>query len=180
MTSMNMGKRIIERDGYKCLYCPQPFTERHPAEIEHLDNNHRHNEIWNKTFVHHDCNCKKKFNIDLQVIANEKIASNKKYLSVSAGMKANVGTTEDLTSCQAINRINFKIAEQYALEHIVVDGYLLVREAVNEITGITKKNNNTGSQQAVYRYFHTLCTSAYGYEFASNENGQDIMRKAEN
>ena len=91
-------------------------------------------------------------------------------------MNKSVGTTEHLTSCQAISANNFKIAEQHVLEHTVTDGYLVVKDGVNDVVGICRKNDNTGSESAVYRYFHILCSNAYGYEFASM-NGVDIIRR---
>ena len=168
---------IVERDGYRCLYCPEPFTANHPAEREHLDNNPDNNEIWNKTFAHHECNNRKKLNTDMQIFANEKIESNKRYVYVGERTLADTGTTEEVTSCQAISTTNFRIAEQYLTEHTLVDGDLLLKDTVKNIVGICRKNNGTGSQQAVYRYIDTLTSSVYPFTLSVNAKGQTIIRR---
>jgi len=168
---------IVERDGYRCLYCPEPFTPNHPAEREHLDNNPDNNQIWNKTFAHHECNNRKKFNTDMQIIAREQIASNKRYVYEGERTLADTGTTEELTSCQAISKINFKIAEQYLTEHTLLDDELLLKDTVRDIVAICKKNNGTGSQQAVYRYIEILTSSVYPFTICLNAKGQDFIRR---
>ncbi len=168
---------IVERDGYRCLYCPEPFTANHPAEREHLDNNTDNNELWNKTFTHHECNNRKKLNTDMQILAQEKIESNKKYVYKGERMLADTGTTEELTSCQAISKINFKVAEQYLTEHTLTDDELLLRDAIRDIVGICKKSNDTGSQQAVRRYIEILTSSAYPFTLSLNAKGQTIIRR---
>jgi len=168
---------IIERDGDGCVYCPEQFTPTHPREWEHLNNDHDENAIWNKAFSHHECNNKKKLNTDMQMFANEKIESNKKYVYKGERTLADTGTTEELTSCQAISKINFRIAEQYLTEHTVVDGDILLIDAVKDITGICKKNNDTGSQQAVRRYIDILTSSAYPFTLSLNAKGQTIIRR---
>jgi len=168
---------IIERDGIGCVYCPEPFTPTHPHEWEHLDNNPDNNELWNKGFNHHECNNRKKLNTDMQILANNKIESNKKYVYVGERMYADTGTTEELNSCQAINRINFKMAEQYVTEHTLIDGDLILPDTIRDIVGLCKKNNGTGSHQAVRRYIDTLTSSFYPFTLSLNEKGQTIIRR---
>jgi len=169
---------IVERDGYRCLYCPEPFTANHPPEYEHLDNNPDNNEIWNKTFAHHECNNRKKLYGDLQILAREKIESNKKYVYVCERMDADLGTTEHLTSCQAIHKINYPLAEQFIQEHTLVDGNIILKDGVNAITNLCFDNNQTGSQSAVYRYIDSLCNPINGkYTLSTNSQGKTIIRR---
>jgi len=168
---------IIERDGDGCVFCPKPFTPTHPREWEHLDNNPDNNELWNKAFTHHDCNNRKTRNSDMVILAQEKIESNKRYVYVGERTLADTGTTEELTSCQAINRINFRIAEQYVTEHTLIDGDLLLSNTIRDIVGLCRKNNGTGSQQAVRRYIDTLTSSFYPFTLSLNAKGQTIIRR---
>ena len=168
---------IVERDGYRCLYCPEPFTLTHPAEHEHLDNNTDNNELWNKTFVHHECNNRKIRNTDMNILAQQKIESNKKYVYKRERTQADTGTTEETTSCQAISKINFRITEQYLTEHTLIDDELLLIDVIKDITGICKKNNDTGSQQAIRRYIEILTSSAYPFTLSLNGKGQTIIRR---
>jgi len=168
---------IIERDGDGCVYCPEPFTPTHPREWEHLDNNPDNNELWNKGFVHRECNNRKTRNSDMMIQANEKIESNKKYVYEGERRQADTGTTEELNSCQAINRINFRIAEQYVTEHTLIDGDLVLPDTIRDIVGLCRKNNGTGSQQAVRRYIDTLTSSFYPFTLSLNAKGQTIIRR---
>jgi len=168
---------IIERDGNGCSYCPEPFTPTHPREWEHYDNDPDNNELWNKGFTHHECNVRKQRNTDMQILAGEKIESNKKYVYEGERTLADTGTIEELTSCSAINRINFRTAEQYVNEHTLVDGDLILPDTIRDIVGICKKNNGTGSQQAVRRYIEILCSSAYPFTLSVNAKGQTIIRR---
>jgi len=112
-------------------------------------------------------------------LANDQLTKNENSELACAGMKAKLGTTEHLTSCQAISANNFKIAEQYVMEHTLLDGELVVKDVVEDIVGICRKNDNTGSQSATYRYLHTLCSIAFPFEFDS-KRGLDIIRRTEN
>jgi len=174
MSKSDTVPRMKERDGYKCLYCPLPFTDTHPAEIEHLDNNHNHNQIWNKAFAHHECNNRKKFNTDMQIIANEKILSNKKYV-YACERKAEL---TEVSSSEQRNRQNKPIALQFITEHLMVEPYLLLRDAVNAITHLCFETNGTGSQQATRNYIEEFCNPINGkFELTENERGQKIIRK---
>jgi len=166
-------KRMVERDGYVCLFCPKPFTDTHPAEIEHLDNNHDNNRIWNKTFSHHDCNNKKKLNGDFQIIAGEKILSNKKYVYVCERT-----TDQDVSSSEQRNKTNRPVALQWIQEKLMVEPYVLLRDSVNAIVNLTQSMNGTGSKQAVYQYLNEFTNPYNGLlEITEDERGQKIIKK---
>ena len=169
---------IVERDGYRCLFCPEPFTETHPVEWEHLDNDLFNDEIWNKTFSHHECNNRKKLSPELQIIAQEKIVSNRKYVFVREGMLADTGTTKDVSSQSEINKTNTRIAKQFFQEHTINNEDLVLRDAVNAIVDICQDNNGTGSQSAVYRYVEFLTNPYTGkFTLSTNKKGQTIIRR---
>ena len=164
---------IIKQTGNYCLFCKRSDI---PLEYGHLNSKKNDSRPENIAKMCHPCNCKMEDDFDMRIFAQEQLEKNEDAVLACAGMNKSVGTTEQLTSCQAISANNFKIAEQYVLEHTVTDGYLVVKDGVNDVVGICRKNDNTGSESAVYRYFHTLCSAAFGYEFASM-NGVDIMRR---
>jgi len=169
---------IVERDGYRCLFCPKPFTETHPVEWEHLDNDEYNDEIWNKTFSHHECNNRKKLSPELQIIAQEKILSNRKYVFARERTLADTGTTKELTSQQEINKINTGIATQFFQEHTINNEELVLRDGVNAIVAICQDNNGTGSQSAVYRYVDFLTNPFNGkYTLSTNKQGKTIIRR---
>ena len=180
MSRITHGKKIrwkpqvVEQTGYNCFHCKRSDI---PLEWGHLNANRDDTRAENMAFMCHVCNNKMKNDGDMQILANDQLTKNEKAVLVCAGMNATVGTTEQLTSCQSISNTNFRIAEQYVTEHTLVDGDLIVKDAVNDIVGICRKNNNTGSQSAVYRYLYTLCSSAYPFTFCTNKKGEDIIRR---
>jgi len=173
----NWNPKIIKQSGLCCLFCRGTDI---PLEYGHLNSNRDDSRPENLAFMCHSCNCKMIDDFDMRNIANAQLTKNEDAVLMCERMNKRLVVTEELTSCQAISDVNFKIAEQYVLERIVVDGYLHVKEGVDDVVGICRKNNNTGSQSAVYRYFRTLCSSAYPYEFAKDGKGEDIIRRAEN
>ena len=166
---------IVRQTGNNCFHCKRDDI---PLEYGHLNGKQDDSRPENLAKMCHPCNCKMIDDCDMQILALEQLEKNENAVLACERMNASVGTTEDLTSCQTISDINFRIAEQYVTEHTVVDGDLGVKETVNNIVGICRKNNGTGSQSAVYRYLNTLCSCAYPFEFARNER-EDIIRRAE-
>ena len=164
---------IIKQTGNYCLFCKRSDI---PLEYGHLNGRKNDSRPENIAKMCHPCTCKMEDDFDMQIFAQEQLEKNENAALACAGMNKSVGTTEHLTSSQAISANNFKIAEQHVLEHTVTDGYLVVKDGVNDVVGICRKNDNTGSESAVYRYFHTLCSTAFDYEFASM-NGVDIIRR---
>ena len=164
---------IQQRDGYACFYCKDNFSETHPAEYEHLNNNETDNRLENLAFSHHECNNKKKFNTDWQVLATEKLRKNE--TAVFAGERKG----EDLPlSEQEILRINRGITKTFLLEHTLNGQSLMIGDAVNAIVNLCNHNNSTGSQSAIYRYIDALC-NPYNGDFIKEKNpdGKLIIRK---
>ena len=168
---------IVRQTGNCCFFCKRADV---PLEYGHLNGNRDDSRPENLAKMCHVCNNRMKNDHDMHFQALEQLTKNEDVVLVCAGMNERVGTTEQLTSCQAISGNNFRIAEQYITEHTLIDGDLLVKDTVNDIVGICRKNNGTGSQSAVYRYLNTLVSCAYPFEFARNEKGEDIIRRTEN
>ena len=168
----------IENEGNKCLYCKGPFTDTNPPEWEHLNNNSNDSRLENMALSHKACNNKKKFNSDYQIIANEKLLENEKAVFACERTLADSATTKEVTSQQEINKINFKIAEQFIQEHTLMEGSVILRDAVNAIVAVCRDNNETGSQAAVYRYIDTIANPYTGkYTLSTNAEGKNIIRR---
>ncbi len=169
---------VLERDGYKCLYNNCEFTETNPLEYDHLNNNPQDNRPENLAFCCHTCNNKKKFSPEMQVIAHEKMIENERTVLMRAGMLADTGTTEQLTTSQAINKTNRRLALQWITEHTITEPEIIVKDAVNAIVNLCQDSNDTGSQSAVYRYIDEF-TNPYNGKFTlcSNPQGKTIIRR---
>ena len=175
---MEFFQIIVERDGYRCFYCKEEFSENRPAEYDHLNNNPDDNRVENIVLNHHECNNKKKFNTDWQIRAQEKLAQNERTVLACERNLADTGSTKEQTSQQEVNKINFKITEQFIQEHTLIEENLILRDATNGIVSICRDNNGTGSQAAVYRYIDTLTNPYNGkYTISTNESGKKIIQR---
>ena len=169
---------IVQRDGYRCLYCLCPFTDTNSSEYEHLNSDEKDNRPENLGLAHHSCNVKKKYNADLQILARKKLQENERSTFACERTLADTGTTKEMTSQQEINKTNMRITEQFLLEHTVNSEELVVRDVVNAIVDICQKNNHTGSQAAAYRYIDSLTNPYTGrYALSVNSKGKTIIRK---
>jgi hypothetical protein len=169
---------IVQRDGHRCLYCTSPFTDTNPSEYEHLNSNEKDNRPENLCLAHHSCNVKKKYNPDMQILANTKLQENERSTFACEKTLADTGTTKEMTSQQEINKTNMRITEQFVLEHTVNQEELVLRDAVNAIVDICQKNNHTGSQAAAYRYIDSLTNPFTGrYTLSANPKGKTIIQK---
>ncbi len=148
---------IVKRDGYKCFYCEGEFTDNHPAEYDHLNNNPNDSRVENIVISHHECNNKKKFYTDWQIKAHEKLEQNERAVLACERTRADTGTTKELTSSQEINKANYPIAEKFIEEHTLAEREVILKDAVNAIVHICQHTTGGGSQAAVYRYIDTLC-----------------------
>jgi len=169
---------LVGRDGYGCLYCPDPFTDTNKPEFDHLNNNDKDNRPENHALVHHSCNVKKKYSPELQIIAAEKLKENECSTFACEGNLADTGTTEQLSSQQAISKINRSMAEQWIVEHTLMEKEVMLKDAVNAIVNLCNDNNGTGSQSAIYRYIDSLSNPYNGkYTLSSNLKGKTIIRR---
>ncbi len=146
---------LVKRDGYRCFYCTDKFSDTHSAEYDHLNNNTNDSRLENIVFTHHECNNKKKFNTDLQIKAQEKLLENERTVFASERRQADTGTTEELTSSQRINQALEPIARQWLDEHLLMEKEILLKDAVNAIVNLCRKQTGSGSQATIYRYIDT-------------------------
>jgi len=169
---------LVKRDDYKCFYCEGEFSENHPAEYDHLNNNPKDSRPENLVFSHHECNNRKKFNTDYQIMANEKLERNEKAVLTCERTLVDTGTTKELTSQQEISKCNMNITKQFLQEHTINNEELLLKDAVNAIVNLCQDNNETGSQSAIYRYIDSLSNPYNGkYTVSTNAQGKDIIRR---
>ena len=145
-----------------CLFCPLEFSDTLKPELDHLNNNPNDNRVENWALVCHACNNKKKNNIEMQVIAHDKLKANVKREYACERMLADSGIEFNLTSSQSINKINTQIVRQFLLEHTMNGEILYQKDAVNAIVNLCQENNGTGSQTAIYRIIESLCNPING------------------
>ena len=171
-------KIIVERDGYRCFYCENEFSDNHPPEFDHLDDNPNDSRPENTVLAHHECNNKKKLNTDWQIKAHEKVLKNEKTVFAYERRQADTRTTEELTSTQRINQALEPIARQWLCEHLLMEKEILLRDAVNAIVNLCRKQTGTGSQATIYRYIDTWSNPYNGdLTLSKDEKGKSIIRR---
>lgn len=164
---------LIIRDGYKCFYCKGDFSEVHLAEYDHLNNDVTDNRLENLVFCHRECNNKKKYSSDMQIMAHEKLLQNERAVFVGERKDEDQELSE-----QEISKINRNITKTFLLEHTSNDEGILLSDTVNAIVDICNKNNGTGSQSAVNRYIDALCNTYTGsFVKEKNPDGKWIIRR---
>jgi len=169
---------IVERDGYLCFYCKGECDDNHPVEYDHLNNNPDDSRPENLVFTHHECNIKKKTFTDWQIKAMEKLEQNERVLLASERRLADTGTTDELTSSQRINQALEPIARQWLEEHLLMEPEINLKDAVNAIVNLCRKQTGWGSQSAIYRYVDTW-TNPYNGDLtlSKNENRKTVIRR---
>ena len=169
---------IVERDEYKCFYCEEVFSDNHPPEYDHLNNNPEDSRPENIVLTHRECNNKKKFSTDWQIKAHDKLEQNERAVLACERRLADTGSTEELTSSQQISKALRPIALQWLEEHSLIEKDILLKDAINAIVFLCQKQTGWGSTATIYRYFDEWCNPYYGkYTFSRNEAGKIIIRR---
>jgi len=168
---------IVKRDKYQCPYCADTFTETNLPEWDWYNDDDADNRVENRTLAHHSCIEKKKDDIDLQLIANEKLKANERAIPVCERTRADTGSTDELTSSQKINKALHPIASQWLEEHLLMEQEILVKDAVNAIVHLCQEQIGWGSQPTIYRYIDEW-TNPYNGQFTLvTKDGKTFIRK---
>jgi len=168
---------IVERDGYKCFYCEEGFTDNHPPEYDHLNDNPEDSRVENIVLSHKECNNRKKFYTDWQIKAHEKLEQNERAVLACERRLADTGTTDQLTTSQQISKALRPIAEKWLEEHILTEKAVVLRDAVNAIVFLCQKKTGWGSPATVYRYVDEWTNPYYGrFTLSTDESGKTIIR----
>ena len=169
---------IVERDGYRCFYCHDEFPDNHPAEYDHLNDDLNDSRVENLILCHHECNNKKKNSYDWQILARDKLIQNEKTVLASERILADTGIIEELTSSQSISQSLRPIALQWLEEHTLIDGSILLQDAVPAIVNLCQKQIGWGSQAAIRRYIEEWSNRYNGkFTLSQNESRKIVIRR---
>lgn len=187
---------MIERDfpndqEHICLYCEQRFIEhdsKYCKEWDHLNNNAQDNRVENMAWAHAICNERKKFNPDYQIIASEKLKKNVKWHSdlLREGDGARNFSAHKETSDEAdVSAVLIKHATQFLAQELTSQNgkppqrnEIPLKEAVECVDYLVKKEIGRGSHAAVQRHLETLsCTISEEYGRKTVNGKQIIFRR---
>ncbi len=164
---------IIRRDGNVCLYCKMLFVPQVPKwsrEFDHLNCNREDNRIENLVIAHQECNQKKKYDSDMQILALEKLRQNENSGSLGEGEKKSVIHTE--TNMEIDTNVEFsRITEEFLTDHLKsrngkppVETELDFKEALDTVTYRCYKENTHASQNTLRRIIDMFCCPEADFE----------------
>ncbi len=162
---------IIMRDGkYACWYCSKDFLSLSDFVFEHLNCDRTDNRVDNLVLACPTCNNKKPHDIDMQLLASEKLHENEKLMYMR---ESNHRKTDRIQSSEiSINVSNFEIAKLYLIKNVPI----AFNEALNSISYLCREKTGHGSQQSVYKYINTLTSKVAPFEIVK-ENGKKMIRR---
>ena len=109
-------------------------------------------------------------------MAKEKIKQNEEmFLSER---KYDDSLTEHHSSSEiGISVKTYNITEQYILEHITTDGFVLFEDALWSIVYLAREKTGYGSHQAVRSHIKTLVSPVGPYQMKRDEKNKKIIVK---
>ena len=111
----------------------------------------------------------------MQLLAQSKLQENEISNSMGEKISSKPRELKELD----ISKENYEIAEDFIIKEVDLKGFILVSEAKNSISYLCRKNNRTGSPQAVTNYIMTLTSMVAPFEIIKNKEGKKIIvRKA--
>ena len=160
-------KWVKQRDGPNCFYC----KKERPNILEHLDDNRNHNTLENFVNSHQVCNVAKKFNIDYEVMAQDKLKQNQ----LTPFIPTEDNESEEASTEIKISKNSYDITEQYLAEKILTDGSITWHDALYGSVYKCKKLTGYGSVQCVRNYLYTLTSPEGPFMKTKDENKKPII-----
>ncbi len=184
---------LIERDysndeEHICCYCEQRFLNDIPKwkkTWEHLDNDETNEELWNLMWAHWNCNQKKKYFIDYQIMAQDLIKKNQEWqniFDIEEFLKERKikQPTEEHTEIE-LNTAHFQKTTEFLAEKIPdEESEHLLNDAIYCIAARCRKETGHGSSQAVRNYLNELCCSEQRYKIVKKSGKNYIMKRTGN
>jgi len=171
---------LVTRDGgFRCYYCKKDLRLNEYV-YEHLNNNRNDNRPENLVLSCQSCNVKKIDDIDMRLIACDKLKENEDKNFVREKISEE-NSSNPITTEIDINTSNYDITKQYLYEVINTDGHTLYSAALHSCVYLCKKKTGHGSQQAVRNYLATLTSDVAPYKIVRDENKKKlIVKRTEN
>ena len=164
---------IIKRDGgFICFYCKKTLSLTHFVH-EHLNDNRKDNRIENIVHACSTCNNKKKNDFDMQLSAKDKLTENE----IGNSMRERISLEPRELKELDVSKQNYEIAEDFIIKEVDLNGFILVSDAKNSISYLCRKNNGTGSPQAVSNYINTLTSIVAPFEIIKNKDDKKIIQR---
>ena len=177
---------ITERDGDVCFYCKMPFVPQVPKwslEFDHLNCNREDNRIENLVITHQECNQKKKYDSDMQILAREKLKENENSGSLGEGEEERKSVIHTETNMEIDSNIEFaRITEEFLTERLKsrqgklpAETELDSKETMDTIAYLCRKETGHGSQNTIRRIIDEFCCPLGDFE-KIKKKGRFVIR----
>jgi len=164
---------LIERDGFRCLYCKKKF-KGNDYIYEHLNDNRADNRPENIVLAHQKCNIEKIENWDYQLYAKEKLKENEEQLFLGENsVRTDVGVPTEIT----ISHQCYSITNERISEIIKTHGKYEFKEALYDCIFLCREKTGNGSEQAIRRHILTLTSSIANFEIIKKDNKKWIVKR---
>ena len=177
-------KLIIHRDGNVCFYDARPFMVNVNGEqrtIDHLNNNEKDNRVENLVLCHFNCNQRKKTDIDMQILAKEKLTKNVNSTteSLRVSERDNHAHTDRLTEGELnklINKVVFQILdEQLPTSKTKPISYTRTLKSITYL--VIQESGGRGSEVAVRRALDAHCSDFAPWQTETEGRSRSIWRR---
>lgn len=179
---------LVQRDGDVCFYDKQPFVDsiaNLQRNFDHLNNDPQDNRVENLVLCHSECNQKKKWDFDMQLLAHEKLKENVLRASEPQSDNArerfsNTDTDDDeLTEGQmnfTINKlVKSTLDEKLPEDSDVTISYSKILKAITFL--VIDQTKGRGSETAVRRSLDAFCSMFAPWEDYKEGKGNRVIRR---
>ncbi len=171
---------LLDRDGVNCFYCRKPFQvgarKEQRRTIDHLDDEHTHNEKENLVLSHFECNQIKKNSAEFQIMAQAKLKENhSSFVSLRVGIPHEPkATTKEID----INVQTWRLVKQFIDERLLNQNKpaLDLNDTAHSISYLLKEQTGHGSDQTAKRHILDYCSDVAPFK-CIEENGKWIILK---
>jgi len=172
-----------------CFYCEQrfiPSNSKWAQEWDHLNNNTEDSRPENLVWAHADCNEKKKYNTDWQILAQEKLNANVKWHdSESLGGRGKIYDKNTQPNEQIdANKTASQLTEEYLNERLLgrsgnppSETELDFNETKDSLTFLHYKQYGHGSQNTFDRILKMLTSEAAPFDRDKRDGRMKIFRR---
>jgi len=174
---------IIRHYGHVCFYCKDKFLPEYlpfSEEWDHLNCKEWDNRIENVVLAHRECNNKKKYNPDWQILAIEHLEENEKsgvLVRECEREKTNHRPTPPYSEEIYSNAEFTKIAEEYLAEHLAVDERIPYKSTLDTIAYRCYKAVGHGTSKTLRDIVDMLASAEAKYEVVRDGGKRWIQKR---
>ena len=170
---------LVERDGFKCIYCKKDFKSVREPIIEHLNDDETDGREDNLALSHQSCNIRKaKGDKEYLNIAELKMIENEKHLFVGESFLEKKSPKSEASNEITISNKCYAITVDFLTNNILSNGWILYNEALHSIVYLCREKVGHGSVQQIRSHIYTLTSKVAPFEITKHpQTKKKIIKK---